>query len=204
MQRCDQFGICADAVYDPASGHIPRGFSGAEGSLDDVLLVMVFAEPGFPLLGESYSDGVEENLRRLLGSQFLKSGENQFHRNITEFLGQVFAKSSKNIEEQLTRVWLTESRNCSLTEEIGNIRKVERLRCASKHLVEQIKLFPNAIVLLAGNKAKQVSALVGNVAKFGVVECGAFAPPGCNKFKVRESHQRAVRLVQEHIHSKTV
>ena len=99
---------------------------------------------------------------------------------------------------------MTESRNCSLTGEIGNIRKVERLRCASEHLSEQIKLFPNAIVLLAGNKAKQVSALVGNVAKCGVVECGAVAPLGCKKIEVRESHQRAVRLVQEHIHSKTV
>ena len=124
MQRCDHIGICADAVYDPASGHIPREFSGAEGSLDDVLLVMVFAEPGFPLMGESYFDDAEENLRCLLSAQFLKSGENQFHRNITEFLSQVFAKFSKNIEEQLTRVWLTESRNCSLTEEIKNIRKV--------------------------------------------------------------------------------
>ena len=47
MQRCDHIGICADAVYDPASSHIPRGFSGAEGSLDDVLLVMVFAEPAY-------------------------------------------------------------------------------------------------------------------------------------------------------------
>ena len=204
MKRCDHIGICADAVYDPASGHIPRGFSGAEGSLDDVLLVVVFAKPGFPLLGESYSGDVEENLRCLLSAQFLKSGKNQFHRNITEFLSQVFAKFSKNIEEQLTRVWLTERRNCSLTEEIGNIRKVERLRCASKHFVEQIKLFPNAIVLLAGNKAKQASALVGNVAKCGVVECGAFAPTGCNKIEACESHQRAVRLVQEHIHIKTV
>ena len=50
MKRCDHIGICADAVYDPASGHIPRGFSGAEGSLDDVLLGVVFADPGFPLI----------------------------------------------------------------------------------------------------------------------------------------------------------
>ena len=155
-------------------------------------------------MGESYFDDVEENLRCLLSAQFLKSGENQFHRTITEFLSQVFAKFSKNIEEQLTRVWLTESRNCGRTEETGNIRKVERLRCESKHPVEQIKLLPNSIALLAGNKAKHVSALVGNVAKCGVVECGAFALPGFNKIEVRESHQRAVRLVQEHIHSKTV
>ena len=86
MQRCDHIGICADAVYDPASSHIPSGFSGAEGSLDDVLLVMVFAEPSFPLMGGSYFDDVEENLRCLLSAQFLKSGENQFHHNITEFL----------------------------------------------------------------------------------------------------------------------
>tara|TARA_B100001093_G_C26004394_1_gene666974 strand:- start:196 stop:312 length:117 start_codon:yes stop_codon:yes gene_type:complete len=37
-------------------------------------------------MGESYFDDVEENLRCLLSAQFLKSGENQFHHNITEFL----------------------------------------------------------------------------------------------------------------------
>ena len=97
MKRCEHIGIYADAVYDPASSHTPLGFSGAEGSLNGVLLAVVFAEPGFPLMGESYSDDVEENLRCLLSAQFLKSGSNQFHRNITEFLSQVFAKFSKNI-----------------------------------------------------------------------------------------------------------
>ena len=36
MQKCSNFGVCDQAVYDPQGGHVPRGFSGATGSLDEV------------------------------------------------------------------------------------------------------------------------------------------------------------------------
>ena len=36
MQLCDNFGVCAEAKYDPSMGHIPRGFSGATGALEQV------------------------------------------------------------------------------------------------------------------------------------------------------------------------
>jgi len=56
--------------------------------------------------------------------------------------------------------------------------------CARTHLVEQVKLFPNAKVLLAGGKAAQVSSLFENP-----MTCGAFAPPGCNQKEVRKTQQ---------------
>jgi len=42
------------ARWDPGKGHVPRGFVGALGSLDEVKLVLVAAEPGDPLPGETY------------------------------------------------------------------------------------------------------------------------------------------------------
>ena len=194
MQRCGNFDVCAEAKYDPASGHVPRGFSGATGSLDEVLLVMVMAEPGFPLDGEKYKGEPVEDLKLLLCSKYLRSGENLIHRNVLKFLNDVFPMLDGNIDELLKRVWLTESRHCSIANEIGNIRKRDRLICSQRHLVEQFKLFPNAIVLLAGNKAGQVKGLINNT-----IECGAFAPPGCNHFKVRQSHTDAAEKVRRHI-----
>ena len=154
MQYFDEFGICADAICDKASGHLTRGFSGVTDSLCDVLFRVVFAEPGFRLPGERYSDSAAENARHLLSARFLELGVNQFHRNITEFLTQVFPLFSRNLQEQFKRVWLSESRHCSLAEETGSIGRVERSRCANKYFVEQIRLFSNAIVLLAGGKAR--------------------------------------------------
>ena len=186
MQRCPNFGVCDEAVYDPVNGHVPRGFSGATARLEDVYLVMVFAEPGFPLPGESYTGDPQADLRFLLNASYLRSGANQFHRNITAFLDSVFPFLAGDIDQQLKHVWLTESRHCSIAEEIGTIKKPDRVICSRTHLVEQIKLFPNAIVLLAGGKAAQVGSLLNSF-----ITCGAFALPGCNQKEVRE-RQKAV------------
>ena len=46
---CAHFtGACRTLRWDPGRGHIPRGFLGATGRLEDVKLVLVFAEPGDP------------------------------------------------------------------------------------------------------------------------------------------------------------
>ena len=169
-------------------------FQELQARLNKFLLVMVMAEPGFPLPDEVYSGEPEEDLKVLLSSRYLRLGENQFHRNILQFLDDVFPMFAGNVDELLKRVWLTQSRHCSIAQEIGNIRKSDRLICTEKHLLEQVKMFPNAIILLAGGKAKQVKKLVRNS-----VECGAFAPPGCNQFKVRKSQAEAVEKVKRHI-----
>ena len=194
MQRCSNFGICSEAVYDPTNGHVPRGFSGATGRLEDVYLIMVFAEPGFPLPGESYTGDPRKDLRFLLDAAYLRSGANMFHRNITSFLGSVLPSMAGDIDKQLRHVWLTDSRHCSIADEIGQIKTRDRLICATAHLVEQVKLFPNAVVLLAGGKAAQVGELFHHT-----IECGAFAPPGCNQKAVRESHEQAANKCRSHM-----
>jgi hypothetical protein len=194
MQQCSNFGICKDATYDPAKGHIPRGFAGAEGKLEDVLLVMVFAEPGFPLPGETYSDVPEENLRSILKATHWRRGTDPFHRNVTRFLDAVFPSMVGNIEKQLRKVWMTQTRHCSLAQEIGSILKRERMICSQKHLLKQVELFPNAKVLLAGGKAKQMEYLF-----LEPIKCGAFAPPGCNQSAVRQSHVDAAATLRAYV-----
>ena len=198
MQKCSNFGICDQAVYDPQGGHVPRGFSGATGSLDEVYLVMVFAEPGFPLPEEKFSGNPERDLEVLLDPKYLRSRTNPFHANIRTFLDGVFPQFCGDFDRQLNHVWLTQSRLCSISEELGTIKRSARLMCSRKHLVEQVKLFPNAIVLLAGGKAREAAGEVEKISQ-NVAECGAFAPPGCNQKNVRKSHQQATIKCREYI-----
>jgi hypothetical protein len=58
---CRNFaGTCEGRVgstpegWRPEKGHVPRGFIGAFGTLDDVKLVLVVAEPADPLPGEQH------------------------------------------------------------------------------------------------------------------------------------------------------
>ena len=52
-------GGCLQSRWRPAAGHVPRGFLGATGELDDVELVMVLAEPGNPKHTETYVDDLD-------------------------------------------------------------------------------------------------------------------------------------------------
>ncbi len=55
-QPCIKFGECFQAKWEPTSGHIPRGYLGATGLLEQVEVIMVFAEPGHPHDKESYNE----------------------------------------------------------------------------------------------------------------------------------------------------
>ena len=49
-----ELGCKRTAIWKPEQGHVPRGFIGALGSLDEVQVVILVAEPGSPLFAESY------------------------------------------------------------------------------------------------------------------------------------------------------
>ncbi len=62
---CSSFGsTCQEEMrWNPARGHVPRGFCGALGRLSEVQLVLLVAEPGDPHQGEScLADSPEEFL----------------------------------------------------------------------------------------------------------------------------------------------
>jgi len=59
---CVNIGVCREAKFDPLSGHVPRGFLGCTGNLEDVKVIFVFAEPGHPHQEEKYTPGNEIEL----------------------------------------------------------------------------------------------------------------------------------------------
>jgi hypothetical protein len=94
---CPNFGgACAGvARWCPGKGHVPRGFLGALGCLDEIELVLVAAEPGNPLEGETYEgtdpddflDRCAEEAYRDFDQAFRDSDRNKdFHRNIRRWI----------------------------------------------------------------------------------------------------------------------
>ena len=57
--RCPEFdGPCAGEMrWQPQAGHVPRGFAGAAGLIEDVELILLVAEPGDPRYGEAHETG---------------------------------------------------------------------------------------------------------------------------------------------------
>lgn len=188
---CQYFGRCKEAVWAPAAGHIPRGYLGAAASLVDVELVMVFSEPGSPHPGERYDiscggdflmDACNEH-----AYQSFRDGTDLFHRNVRWFLSMLYPDST--FDEQLRKVWLTEGRLCSISNEIAGT--MDR-RCAQHYLVRQLALMPQATVVAFGQKARRY--LDGLGAEY--VSAYSLAPPGANHKPARPSWEAAVEAVR--------
>ena len=121
--RCGHFDPpkrCPEAEWCPSEGHVPRGFLGASGELDDVELVMVLAEPGPPkgtnprpeIYEHSGADPVatlEQVVRFVYGCY--EEAASPPHSHARWFLEQRYG--GMPFDEQLRRVWITEARLCS-------------------------------------------------------------------------------------------
>ncbi len=121
MQTCSNLKDCA-ADYVPEKGRVPTGFSGATGSLDEVYLVIVSAQPSKPFtkdkkpfLEEIYSGGPDRDVDVVLGAEYLRSSATDYHANIRTFMNDVFQNVSSHFDRQLKHVWVTQSRLCSIS-----------------------------------------------------------------------------------------
>ncbi len=172
---CDSFGRdCSTMGWDPARGHIPRGFFGATGDLEDVRLVLVCAEPGDPHPSESHSgDSPEEMFRSAYDYAYdcFKAGTDLFHRNVRLILNLCFPGTT--FDEQMRHAWVTESVLCSARIEGGNVPTVTARACRARYLERQLELLPNAVVVALGAKARD--RLAGY--KREVLAATAAAPP---------------------------
>jgi hypothetical protein len=209
MQTCSNFKDCG-ADYAPKKGHVPRGFSGATCNPDEVYLVIVSAQPSKPFtkdkkpfLEEIYSGDPVRDVDVVLGAEYLRSSATDYHANIRTFMNDVFQNVSSHFDRQLKHVWVTQSRHCSIVEKpggkkSGNIGKPVRLICSRTHLVEQVKLFPNAIVLLAGSKAREAREEIARLRR-PISSCFSFAPLNSQKVEAKESHQQAAIECKDHV-----
>ncbi|WP_005032741.1 hypothetical protein [Holophaga foetida] len=196
--RCPNFdGICTTMRWEPAQGHIPRGFLGATGSPSEVELVLVFAEPGDPSPGDHAT--MDEAIQHAYWA--FREGQGLFHRNARKLFQLCWPDLS--FDEQLRKVWMTESVLCSAMVTTGPVPKAVEQECGSRFLRRQLALFPNAMVVALGSKAQH------RLDRIGVShhKAHAIAPPGCNQqaaypswVKVAEA-LRARRGEAEHLHA---
>lgn len=154
---CGHFaGICSSMRWQPPKGHVPRGFCGSLGDVDEVQLVLVSAEPGDPLPGETHT-GIESAVAYSLSS--LRRGTTPFHQGIRLILDLCFPKQS--LDEQLRRTWRTNSVLCSAKVECGRIPRAVESACITTYLMPQLALVPNALVAALGKKAQRRLAKQG-------------------------------------------
>jgi len=154
---CPHFcGACWEMRWSPVDGHVPRGVCGATGQLSEVELVLVTAEPGDPLEGETHS-----NLQSAM--QFsvncLSDPPTAFHKNIRLILALCFPDAS--FEEQLRRTWRTNSVLCSAKVEGGRVPRAVEKTCIRHYLSRQLALLPQALVAALGRKAQRRLASEG-------------------------------------------
>jgi hypothetical protein len=194
-QPCSNFGICPEAQWNPKLGQIPRGFIGCTGELDEVETIMVLAEPGHPNPEkESYEAELtpEEFIQKSMnyGLCSLKNGRTPFYDNVRWFIDQLYPGAS--VEEWSKKIWKTQSRFCSIDQEIGTVSGPNKSLCAEELLMPQINLLPNATTVLFGGKArKRIGPLIPNS-----ISAYALAPPGANHQPARPSWLRAIEIIE--------
>lgn len=167
---------CGLMLWKPEAGHVPRGFAGALGDLTDVELVLVTAEPGDPYPEESYAGDNPRAILEGVARQaywVLKTSNDQFHRNLRKILDACFPQ--RPFEQQLHRVWLTDSVLCSANAEGAYVPAEIGRECRRRYLNAQLELFPGALVVSLGSKAAY--RLRGWP---DLLHAYSVAPPGCN------------------------
>jgi hypothetical protein len=187
LAPCPNFGgDCAGiARWDPDNGYAPRGFVGALGSLDEVELVLVTAEPGDPYPGtERYPAGPPDVLLEAVcefAFRNYETGKDLFHRNVRYILDCCFP--GMTFEEQLHRTWLVDAYLCSAPVESGNVPKRSARRCTNDYLDRQLALLDGRVIAGLGAKVRDRLGWTGRP----FVGVASAAPPKCNYKGSRES-----------------
>jgi hypothetical protein len=170
--RCPNFdSVCRTMRWDPANGHIPRGFLGATGTPEEVELVLVFAEPGDPHPGDHST--LDESIQHAYWA--FREGPGTFHRNARKLFQLCWP--GLTFDKQLRKVWMTESVLCSAEVTTGPVPRPVEQACGHHYLEQQLKLFPNALVVALGDKASNRLLRLGIACE----RAQSIAPPGGNK-----------------------
>lgn len=187
---CEGFdGECKGEMrWDPSKGHAPRGFCGAEGKLEDVEVIFVFAEPGDPLAEESHSS-IEEAIS--CARDFFEKGIDVMHKNVRLVMDLCWP--GMTCDEQMKKCLFTDSVLCSAVVESGPISREIEKECVKRYFLPILKLVPNAKVIAFGNKAQKRLANGGYT---DYIAARAVAPPEGNKPQARESWIKAVSVLR--------
>ena len=186
---------CGNARWEPKKGHVPRGFVGAFGSLDDVRVVILLAEPGDPgdgkrLPAERYNEGadlVEQTCEYTF--QCLSESHSAFHKNLRFVLDCLFP--GERLDDQLTKAWITETYLCSASVPAGSVPRPAENECAGKFLAPQLRRLEGLPVIALGGKAFKRAKT--HVPRDRLRKAYSVGPPGCNHAPARPSWEAAAK-----------
>jgi|APSaa5957512493_1039668.scaffolds.fasta_scaffold09398_2 hypothetical protein len=196
---CEFFGACTEANWDPKKGHIPRGYLGATGELSEVEVVIVLAEPSHPL--EEYPEQSDpiSYISACVSLAYECYAFNTYqgkplkvsvgHTNLIYILDSLFPDHS--FDEQLRKVWITESRLCSIDKKIGEINKDHRLICSNNYLQKQLQILSHADVIGFGKKAQEMLSDM-NIKHH---KASAIYPPEGNKPRAKKSWDEIIKEI---------
>lgn len=201
-------------VWKPENGYIPRGMLGATGTIDEVQLILVLAEPGNPHEGDDYwlreNYGIKVSTSEDRERMFKAACEYTYkcyakhkdthHTNVRVILDLCFG-SAIGFDTQLKHVWITESTLCSLPEnqpESGGHMPVDiSERCAILQINKQLNLFPNAMVALIGGKARTRAKYMNLLGKT-VAKTESSSPTDRRPQKMRNTWRELASEFKEH------
>ena len=190
FEPCRHFkGACAGiARWDPVVGHIPRGFKGALGTLDEIELVLVVAEPGDTWATEFFDSesSPTEYIERITEYSFpTMEMRDAFSMNLRRILDDCWPGLS--LHDQFRRTWITESYLCSAPRESGPVPRQSWSVCGRDYLAPQLSLLSDRAIVACGVKAQQRIEALGFKSFLPVP---AIAPPEGNKPRAREMHRK--------------
>ena len=203
---CQRFGQCPDAKWHPSEGHVPRGFLGATGELEDVEVIMVLAEPAKPKnkkgLKESYEHRdsnpkgtLEQVVEFVYGCYEMQVS--RLHRNARMFLEWRYGDEVP-FDAQLWRVWITEARLCSISKATADPGAEAYGLCEDRYLARQIERLPRAQVVAFGKKAERAVENLWRVGRLrqNPIVAGSLASYGNRLAPARESWKVALRQLR--------
>jgi hypothetical protein len=191
--------VCADAIYYPERGYVPRAFGGASDALDKVAMVIVSNGPSKPIEDEVFSADFNANLQQILAGMYLSSAARSIHGWLLDFLDCVFKDLEGDLSRQLERVWITNSVHCTFN---NPVKIGDRRRCAKINLATHLSLFTNPVVVLAGGQAQRIRREVESAlnATGCIVECHSFSAPFPKGLThAQNSWEHAANECKEHI-----
>jgi hypothetical protein len=181
---------CLGMRWHPEGGHVPRGFAGAAGSLGEIELVLVFAEPGDPHETEAHED---LSTAYSYATKCFCEGKDFFHRNVQFILKQCWPGLA--IDQQMRKALLIDSVLCSAKVECGSVPPNSSRHSVASYLSPILELVPQALIVGLGNKA-QNRMKMGGIYNFQ--SAISVAPPGCNRHGAKDSWCK----IAENIHQR--
>ena len=199
---CQGFqGMCKGiANWNPEQGHVPRGFIGAFGSLDEVQVVILTAEPGDPHYEESY----EFNDRLMTQTcrysfDVHQTGRDRYHKNLKLLLDLIFPRV--RLEDQLKKAWITGTYLCSAQKESGRVPRQAERGCAERFLVKQLELLEGRPIVALGRKAQKRVGRYIPALRPHIIEAVHPSSRDSNA-KRRSSYEDAARRARQIIHGR--